>query len=65
MSNVQKNQSLSEEEYIKKILTPLYNSGETREEIIDKGKKQVEELIDAEKNIQEQMNKFLEKYKNK
>lgn len=63
MSNTQKNQFLSEEEYRKKILTPLYDSGETREEIIDKGKKQVEELLDAEKILQEQMNKFLEKYK--
>lgn len=38
MSNTQKNPSLSEEEYRKKFLSPLYDSGETREEIINKGK---------------------------
>ena len=63
MGNVTKHQILTEEEYRKKVFTPLYDSKESRDEIISNGKKQVEELQDAEKIILEQMLKFIEKYK--
>lgn len=63
MSNV-KQTLLSEDEYIKKILTPLYNSNESREIVINNSQKQIAELLDTEKRIKTQMDELLLKYAN-
>lgn len=63
MSNV-KQTLLSEEEYIRKILTPLYNSSESREATINNSQKQIAELLDTEKRIKTQMEEFISKYAN-
>ncbi len=63
MSNT-KPLSLSEDEYIKKVLTPLYNSNESREDIINKSQKQIDELLNTEKRIKAQMEEILLKYAN-
>lgn len=63
--NVKKqNVVLSEDEYLKKILSPLYDSKAPRDTIVNEGQKQVEELLDAEKRIQEQLINILKKYEN-
>ncbi len=63
MSNV-KQTLLSEEEYIKKVLTPLYSSNESREVIINNSQKQIDELLNTEKRIKAQMEELLLKYAN-
>lgn len=63
MSNVKK-QLLSEDEYIKKILTPLYNSNESLEAIVINSQQQINELLDTEKRIRTQMEETLLKYAN-
>lgn len=63
MSNV-KQTLLSEDEYIKKILTPLYSSNESREVVINNSQKQIDELLNTEKRIKAQMEELLLKYAN-
>ncbi len=63
MGNV-KQTLLSEDEYIKKILTPLYSSNESREVVINNSQKQIDELLNTEKRIKAQMEELLLKYAN-
>ena len=63
MSNIKK-ALLSEDEYIKKILTPLYNSNESPETIVINSQQQINELLDTEKRIRTQMEETLLKYAN-
>lgn len=63
MSNV-KQTLLSEDEYIKKVLTPLYSSNESREVVINNSQKQIDELLNTEKRIKAQMEELLLKYAN-
>ena len=63
MGNV-KQTLLSEDEYIKKILTPLYSSNESREVVINNWQKQIDELLNTEKRIKAQMEELLLKYAN-
>ncbi|RKJ68882.1 hypothetical protein [Roseburia sp. 1XD42-69] len=55
---------LSEDEYVKKILSPLYNSNESQEAVINNNQKQIDELLNTEKRIKEQMEELLLKYAN-
>lgn len=64
MNNLKNHNGLSEEEYRKKVLAALYDSNEPREVIIGEGRRQVEELIDAENRIKQTMEKLAEKYEN-
>ena len=63
MGNV-KQTLLSEDEYIKKILTPLYSSNESREVVINNWQKQIDEFLNTEKRIKAQMEELLLKYAN-
>lgn len=63
MSNV-KQTLLSEDEYIKKVLTPLYSNNISREDVINSSQKQIDELLDTEKRIKAQMEELLLKYAN-
>lgn len=63
MNNI-KQALLSEDEYIKKILSPLYNSNESREVVINNSQKQIAELLDTENRIKAQMEELLLKYAN-
>lgn len=64
MSNTKQYYVLSEDDYIKKVLTPLYNSNESRETIISNSQKQIDELLDTERRIKAQMEEILLKYAN-
>lgn len=63
MSNM-KQSLLSEDEYMKKVLSPLYNSNESRETIINNSKKQIDELLDTERRLKAQMEEVLLRYAN-
>ena len=60
----EKNMLLSEDDYLKSILSPLYDNKASRDSIVNEGQKQVEELLDAEKRIQEYLINVLKKYEN-
>ena len=64
MNNSRQQFILTEEEYRKKVLSPLYESKEPREVLIEKGRKQVEELLTREASIKELMKHYEEIYRN-
>lgn len=63
MNNVKK-VLLSEDEYLKKILSPLYDGNESHDVIVRNSNKQIEELLNTEKRIRTQMDELLLKYAN-
>lgn len=64
MSVKERNVVLSEDEYLKRILSPLYDSQSAKDVVVKEGQKQVDELLDTEKRIQEQLINILKKYEN-